>query len=196
MGVRSQVAMGRVEPREPWPPLAWRSIDEEAGFEAIFDDAVNLVVWRRGAPQLPEIAGFIDPPRRLMRPVRVQDLSAAQVAWALDLGEPSAFAADVSHLVELFATLTDAREVGIRLEATARQTCPKWHTDRVGLRLMTTYAGPGTEWLDGEVTRCAMAGDVLVAKGELWPNAHGACVHRSPDPQGVTRLLLTLDQIR
>jgi hypothetical protein len=37
---------------------------------------------------------------------------------------------------------------------------------------------------------------VLVAKGELWPSAPGACVHRSPDPQGATRLLLTLDELR
>lgn len=184
-------------PTRPVEPFAaWRSVDDEAGFEAVFDDAVNLVVWRRAASQIPEVAALIDPPRRLMRPVRVQELSTAQIAWALDQDERSAFAADVTRLVELFAMLTDAHSVGLRLEATGRQTCPKWHTDRVGLRLMTTYAGPGTEWLDGEVAQCAATGDVLVAKGELWPNAHGACVHRSPDPQGVMRLLLTLDEIR
>jgi hypothetical protein len=42
---------------------------------------------------------------------------------------------------------------------------------------MTTQAGRVTEWLDGEVARCAVVGDVRIAKG-------------------VTRVLLTLDEIR
>ena len=162
------------------PTTAWRIAQDEAAFEAIFEDGVNLVVWRRNGRAPAIDPTFVDPPRRLMRSVGGQSVSSQ----------------DVARLVELFATLTDAQGVGIRLEATARQTCPKWHTDRVGLRLMTTYTGPGTEWLDGDATHRASTGDVLIAKGELWPSAPGACVHRSPDPQGATRLLLTLDELR
>jgi len=178
------------------PATAWRIAHDEAAFEAIFDNSVNLVVWRRGAA-VPSIdPTLVDPPRRLMRSVRGQAVFFQDVMRALDFEAPTAFATDVALLVELFATLTDAQGVGIRLEATDRQTCPKWHTDRVGLRLMTTYVGPGTEWLDGNAAHRASAGDVLVAKGELWPSAPGACMHRSPDPQGATRLLLTLDELR
>jgi hypothetical protein len=184
-----------LEARRIDPSGAWRLTSDEAGLETIFDDGVNPVVWHRGAPELADTTRLVDHPRRLMRPVRVRGLSARQIARLLDLDESSAFAADVARLTDLFAALTDACEVGIRIEATEHQICPKWHTDRVGLRLMTTYAGPGTEWLDGENTRRAAPGDVLVAKGALWPNTHGACVHRSPDPQGVTRVLLTLDEI-
>ena len=178
---------------------SWRSATDEAGFAALFEDAVNLVVWSRTGARLPDVARLLDPPRRLMRAIRTHSLSPGAVSSALDLdvGPPDTdFAADLTRLIDLFATLTDAKSVGIRLEATDRQTCPKWHTDSVGLRLMTTYAGPGTEWLDGGVTHRAATGDVLIAKGELWPSAPGACVHRSPDPQGTTRLLLTLDELR
>lgn len=179
---------------------SWRTAQDEAGFAAIFEDAVNLVVWSRAGTPLPDVARLIDrPPRRLMRAIRTQTISPDAVSHALDLDicpSETGFATDLARLIELFATLTDAESVGIRLEATDRQTCPKWHTDSVGLRLMTTYAGPGTEWLDGAATRRASTGDVLVAKGELWPSAPGACVHRSPDPQGATRLLLTLDELR
>ena len=178
------------------PTTAWRIAQDEAAFEAIFEDGVNLVVWRRNGRAPAIDPTFVDPPRRLMRSVGGQSVSSQDVARALDLEAPTPFATDVASLVELFATLTDAQGVGIRLEATARQTCPKWHTDRVGLRLMTTYAGPGTEWLDGDAAHRASTGDVLIAKGELWPSAPGACVHRSPDPQGATRLLLTLDELR
>lgn len=178
------------------PTAAWRVATDEAAFEAIFDDAVNLVIWRRGGSGPSIDPTLVAPPRRLMRSVRGQAVSSRDVARALDLEASTVFATDVARLVELFATLTDAQGVGIRLETTDRQTCPKWHTDRVGLRLMTTYTGPGTEWLDGDATHRASTGDVLIAKGELWPSAPGACVHRSPDPQGATRLLLTLDELR
>jgi hypothetical protein len=167
------------------PTTTWRIAQDEAAFEAIFEDGVNLVVWRRNGRAPAIDPTFVDPPRRLMRSVGGQSVSSQDVARALDLEAPTPFATDVARLVELFATLTDAQGVGIRLEATARQTCPKWHTDRVG-----------TEWLDGDAAHRASTGDVLIAKGELWPSAPGACVHRSPDPQGATRLLLTLDELR
>jgi len=162
----------------------------------IFDTDVNLVVWRRGNSTPAVDPSLIDPARRLMRSVRSASVSERDIADALELGRVTAFATDIAGLVELFAALCDAQVVGLRLESTDRQTCPKWHTDRVGLRLMTTYTGPGTEWLDGDTTRRASAGDVLAAKGELWPCAPGACVHRSPDPRGAVRLLLTLDELR
>ena len=174
----------------------WRAVEDPSGFEVIFDTDVNLVIWRRGGATPAIDPSLIRPARRLMRSVRSASVSERDIADALELGRVTAFATDIARLVELFAALSDTHVVGLRLESTDRQTCPKWHTDRVGLRLMTTYTGPGTEWLDGDATRRASAGDVLAAKGELWPCAPGACVHRSPNPHGAVRLLLTLDELR
>lgn len=174
---------------------SWRVASEEQDLEAIFDEDVNLVVWRRPTECTHDVGSFLEPPRRLMRTVRGDFVDAGQIARVLDRAVPCALTADIARLVELFATLAGSSDVGIRLEASTRQTCPKWHTDRVGLRLMTTYCGPGTEWLEGAAIHRAATGDVLLAKGESWPSTPGACVHRSPDPSGLPRLLLTLDAL-
>jgi hypothetical protein len=67
---RTQFEANQIDPRG-----MWQLVDEKAGFEVIFDDDVKLVVLRRGAPRTPEIAALINPPRCLVRPVRVQGLS-------------------------------------------------------------------------------------------------------------------------
>lgn len=173
----------------------WRAVVTESETEAIFDEHVNLVVWRRHWDRLPDSSVFMDPPRRLMRAVSGDPVNPMQIVHALGREGPCALTADLANLVELFAILTGTSEIGIRLETSAKQTCPKWHTDRVSLRLMTTYCGPGTEWLDGATVHRSATGDVLLAKGELWSCTPGACLHRSPDPLGVPRLLLTLDAL-
>jgi hypothetical protein len=42
----------------------------------------------------------------------------------------------------------DADQVGFRLLSLSHPMCPGFHVDRVNLRLVYTYAGPGTEWLE------------------------------------------------
>src|SRR5690606_9784866 len=95
----------------------------------------------------------------------------------------------------------------------------RFHVDYHALRLVCTYAGPGTEWVArDDVDRRKLAarhleleaahraagirptdvrrlapGDVLLMKGKGWPGAHGP-VHRSPpvEAAGQRRLVLTL----
>lgn len=85
---------------------------------------------------------------------------------------------------------------------------PRFHVDNVPLRLLTTYAGPGSEWLReqesprGELHTAQVpvnniqklhVGEVAVLKGEKWQGNEGAgLVHRSPSGQQ-GRLLLSLD---
>lgn len=181
---------------ETSPVLRTRSL---AAVENVFDPHVHLVVWQRsgdaGVAQRancwPLATG------RLMRSISIRDLDVPAVASLLALPPHSPFAADVLLLADLFATVTGAEAVGVRVDVTDRATCPRFHADHVTLRLMTTYRGPGTQWLqDGEV-RQAEAGDVLFAKGDLWPDLRcGPCVHRSPEPlPGQSRVLVTLDAL-
>jgi hypothetical protein len=169
-----------------------------AGIEALFDPHVHLVVWERTddvaaacAAHWPATIG------RMMRTIRVDRLDPANVAATLALPEAAPVTADVLMLCDLFATLTGTATLGIRVDITSRATCPRMHADHVTLRMMTTYRGPGTEWLQDRNTAQARAGDVLFAKGELWPDLRsGPCVHRSPEPRsGETRVLLTLDAL-
>ncbi len=171
---------------------------ELADVEQVFDPDVNLVVWERRLPAA--TAGSRHWPRtpmRLMRTIRAAQADAPTVAQEVGIAPQSALARDIAMLCDVFATVTGATTLGLRVDVTDRATCPKFHVDRVTLRLMTTYRGPATEWLEGETVRQARVHDVLFAKGESWPDlACGACIHRSPQPRaGQTRVLLTLDAL-
>lgn len=78
------------------------------------------------------------------------------------------------------------------------------------MRLLTTYAGSGSQWLEeGVIDRSRLqldqpavdnirqlaAGDVALLKGEKWIGNEGAgLIHRSPlTAPGERRLLLSLD---
>ena len=129
---------------------------------------------------------------------------------------------DIETLARRFARITGAPEVVASLAIVHTDKCRKFHADYKPLRLLCTYLGPGTEWVDNaDVDRThlaqvvdtvelanarivprssriqrAQAGDVVILKGELHPGNHGrGAVHRSPPIQATldTRLVLTLD---
>jgi len=131
----------------------------------------------------------------------------------------SALHDDWRFLIDVYATLTDAPTVGLRLHVLTGAMCPRFHTDRVGLRLICTYAGAGTEWLADEDVRrerlghrtdglsdtnsgavCGPVrrmptGAIGLLKGYAWPGHEGrGCVHRSPAAKdGTPRLIFTID---
>jgi hypothetical protein len=189
----------------------------------IMEDDVNLVCWRRSlAADVERFAGAL---------MAQADLGLAEsLVVDIDPGtEPSAhnllpayrgfpgyaeFVADISYLMSAFTCLFDVRRIGVRLRLLDHAMCPRWHVDQVPVRLITTYAGPGSEWLgDGAMPRQALgspasdryanvepagrlgAGDVALFKGERWHgNEQRGVIHRSPRlPDGATRLVMTLD---
>lgn len=169
-----------------------------AEIEAVFDPHVNLVVWtRQDAACEARARAWSTTPGRVMRTLPVRSLSTDEIAEQLALDQKGPLVADILMLCELFATITGADTLGLRTDITERATCPNFHTDNVTLRLMTTYRGPATEWLEGEQVHSAKRGDVLLAKGANWPDlACAPCPHRSPLPRaGETRVLLTLDAL-
>jgi hypothetical protein len=114
-------------------------------------------------------------------------------------GLPSALAADIHDLVQRFAALTDKATVRVRLEAVDGDACRKFHADYTDLRLVTTYAGPGTDIRtttaeDSPVHRIR-AGDIALFKGRLFPGEPPVLLHRSPPIEGTgeRRIVLVLD---
>jgi len=112
---------------------------------------------------------------------------------------PSALAADVVDLVRRFADLTGRPAVRLRLEAVDGDACHRFHADYTDLRLVTTYAGPGTEIRetpapDAPVRRLE-AGDIALFKGKLCPGNPPLLLHRSPpiEGTGMRRVVLVLD---
>ena len=201
-----------------------------ADLAAVFEPWCNIVHLRRSLP-----AALAAEAARLgaacwseLRVTLAADTEEGPLAAAplhaalLARGVPGqdALAADLLVLAEVLRDLTGAEAIGVRLSRLDRPACPRLHYDRVGLRLVTTYLGPGTEYVpdrwsrDGSGAsenlgeraaldlrrepRCTSAtGDALLLKGTLWPgNAHSGAVRRSPPSAAPSiRLLATFDPI-
>ncbi len=184
-------------------------------FAAIASPDVNLAIWDRPvdaevqawlAEALPTFPSFEE---------RLRLVDGVPDAGPMVAGLPQGplrdrLAADLTHLARL---LVGALPPGPALTIVASfgpvrdDLCRKFHVDWVALRLLTTWIGPGTEWLaDADVDRSrlgpsaacpteanravlrsplamrsARPGQVLLMKGEAWPgNAGRGLVHRSP----------------
>ncbi|VEE18118.1 DUF1826 domain-containing protein [Ectopseudomonas mendocina] len=205
----------------PAPPRQALAEDIQVLGEVLHED-VNLAVWQRRLPA--QIADFAETLLAQGEPLaQSMTLELAQadnepnlaglVAQYADLPGQAAFLADVAWLVRAYACLLDARLIGLRLRALDKAMCPRFHVDHVPLRLITSYAGVGSEWLEeGAMPRSKLgqpgaepqdealiqrldSGHVALAKGEKWQGNEGrGLIHRSPQPlAGERRLLLTLD---
>ena len=188
----------------------------------IHEESVNMAVWQRVLPV--HIADFCalllssgDPLAHALS-LELPDENTSPNLQGLaqrfsDLEGYTGFIADVGWLVSAYACLLGVKRVGLRLRALDNAMCPRFHVDHVTARLVTTYSGPGSEWLEeGVMARQHLgndqveaphrtliqqikAGDVALLKGEKWPGNQGAgLIHRSPAlKSGERRLILTLD---
>lgn len=55
---------------------------------------------------------------------------------------------DILYLARMFRELARAQRFLVRLETITDDACRKFHVDNVGFRLVTTYRGPGTQWIE------------------------------------------------
>ena len=130
------------------------------------------------------------------------------------------FHTDLQELVVSFGRVAGVRRFRLVAGPVRNDSCRRFHVDHLRLRLITTYLGPGTEWVDqgnvdftaldhpescdcdnppslvrdeGKIQR-ATAGDVLLMKGDLYSNDVRGQVHRSPpiDGTGVVRHVVVL----
>jgi hypothetical protein len=120
---------------------------------------------------------------------------------------------ELAFLLELYGDLLGCAAIGLRIERLDRAICPGWHVDRTGIRLLCTWCGPGTEWLDAPgidprglpgsaagvpATGQARPFDIVLLKGSAWQgNAAGGAIHRSPmvAPGYEPRILVALDAL-
>jgi len=201
------------------------SMGKEASVLAdIYEEDISLAVWRRTLSE--ELHAEAQALCERAKPVQLSlavtpDKARSSLGDALGLTMTSSLCADIAELVDMFGELFGCARVGLRFTTLERPMCPRFHVDRLGCRLITTYAGPATEWLphsrvrrarlgtasagiaddQSGVYRCEsdierlQRGDVALLKGEGWEGNEGrGLVHRSPAvPAGKKRALLTLD---
>ncbi len=186
----------------------------------IFRDEVNMVVWNRSLR--PQIARFAEEltawEGQMERFISLSEGDSAALVlpkWALTIEGADAWVADANQVIDMYRCLFEPDAVGLRLHVLNGTMCPRFHVDRVPVRLLCTYQGVGTEWLqETKVTRPERAGPlpdqsvsdrevnrmptgaVGLLKGEAWEGNEGrGLVHRSPSPGGHTRLIMALDWI-
>jgi hypothetical protein len=186
------------------------------------DDDINLAIWRRRLPaHIEDFSALVLSMNQPLAESITLDVEGGDVEPNLsglatgyaDLHGYEGFIADLSWLVSAYACLLGANSVGLRLRALDKAMCPRFHVDHVPMRLITTYAGVGSQWLKedaidrqrlGEVgaepqdprfIEQIECGDVALLKGERWRGNEGhGLVHRSPQLAGnERRLILTLD---
>ncbi|WP_338484729.1 DUF1826 domain-containing protein [Pseudomonas trivialis] len=186
----------------------------------ILEDGVNLALWQRQLPlhiaEFGQLLVALDEPLVDSMVIELNDEDAMPNLQGLasscsDLEGYEGFIADVSWLVSAFACLLGAKRIGVRLRLLDKAMCPRFHVDHVPVRLITTYAGIGSQWLrEGVMDRRALGqpeaepserieqvqcGEVALLKGTKWHgNEEHGLIHRSPALKaGQRRLILTLD---
>jgi hypothetical protein len=198
--------------------------EDDGILRSIRRPGVNLAVWRRPLPR--PIARFA---RACLSAGDLHvgfDVAANEVALALaetvDIAgtwaqDRRAWIEDVGQLARRFADVTGARDVHVHAEILAHDSCRLFHVDNVRCRLITTYAGPGTQWLaDADVIRPALGdndaairtgapvqrlrtGWIGLFKGERQRGMEGrGIVHRSAPIRGTgqRRLVVKIDYAR
>jgi len=189
------------------------------------DERSTLAVWRRVLP--PGLGKHLEA-WAASHPVRFEgvvgvpgdDLSTAM--QGIEEPHRTWLQEDFAVLLNHFARFTGDGRLKVVFESVRDDQCRKLHVDYVRYRLVTTYAGPGTEWVPEEAVRrdClgirlatvadsnqaivpdfnavrrALPGDVIVMKGACHPSGRGA-VHRSPpiDGTGQTRIVLVASTV-
>ena len=185
--------------------------DEATILQNIRNDDCNLAIWQRPLPfdAAPLITGAPQDIRCEATPAALPDLLRAALSEAGFAAEllHDAFVADAALLADHFCAALRLARFEVRLEVITTDSCRKFHADYVTARLITTYVGPGTDWLDADgasaVARGAQparinrmkAGDVGLFKGRL-ASLHPA-IHRSPpiSQSGERRLLMVLNPL-
>lgn len=194
---------------------------DAASLQWVHAGAARAVHWVR--PQAQRRAAMQSVPAEL--PMRVVlkgsagDLETELTMWAREVDAPGlrTLYAAAAQILAALAVVTGPQQLRLRLERIEEQMCRLFHVDRVGMRVLCTLAGAGTEYLPdaacdrrllGTGSNAAVldwsavcrvpAGDVLAFKGsprmvgESYPQ--GGLIHRSPPASpSQPRCLLAID---
>jgi hypothetical protein len=208
------MSKANIDPESITGVPTWLRVPEFADLVEIFDPGVQVCAWQREID--PAIESYFSQLHQTEELQVLETLSSAVQPKLDSLPDGSGRASlidDVSLLREVVCELLGCSEVGLRLARVGHAMCPGWHVDRVGIRLVCTYQGPGTQWLDnqgverrdlhntrirGKAVVQAGAGEIVLLKGALWQDneALGA-VHRSPEAilDASLRTLVTIDPL-
>jgi hypothetical protein len=134
-----------------------------------------------------------------------------------NLDDKFSFIRDICSTSLDFFQQTKSKSIKIQIKIVADSMCRLFHADNNIQRLLCTYSGPGTEWLEEEninrdelgngdnskivrdfnKVRSTTIFDLLLLKGDRFNNETKGAVHRSPPMELVDqkRVLLKIDEL-
>ncbi|WP_158773806.1 DUF1826 domain-containing protein [Cobetia sp. L2A1] len=202
------------------PSLHWHIGQQALDLGEIFCPDITLAVMQRRIDASlmlaihAQLGGSYPLHMRWRGPIAEVRQALERYLPAPDAGE--ALIDDISTLGAAMGELFEVTDIGLRLEVTQQAMCPRFHVDKIPVRLVTTYQGPGTQWLpEGAADRLALGhgqhghqdicidpeqirelrpGSLALLKGECWPGNEGrGLIHRSPVVPNGKRLMLSID---
>jgi len=181
----------------------------------IHSNEVNIATYNR---EIDVLSNEIDTALNQAIEIRVNgDIDKIVQTMENNLKEFDLLKSDLISLLHLFKDITKANRYKVLVVTVNTNMCRRFHTDINDLRMLCTYSGPGTLWLeDDNVNRKALdtcgdnecivldetkihqakTGSVVILKGAIYPTeGTKAIVHRSPTIEeiGERRLLLRID---
>ena len=204
---------------------SYYSTKNDSNISEIYRQEINISIWKRKLnDSLEKSSAYVVKKNPHLEFSEVLEPKNVENSLKSVIGknkEMSHFFEDVSNLAFLFCELFDQNKIWLRLDGIDHPMCPRFHTDNVKCRLVTTYLGPATQWLphhlvnrsklghgnegkpdeksglfsSAENIQQLNTGDVALLKGESWKGNKGAgLVHRSPHQDGkYNRLYMTID---
>ncbi|MEQ1489055.1 MAG: DUF1826 domain-containing protein [Terricaulis sp.] len=191
----------------------WRVSDDIAVLNAICEPHVGIALWRRSlTPSLRKWlrrlarSGFEDI-RFVCEAEKTRHLLDGYCAGngAHNGAACNEFLSDIARTAVRFAHLAGCSHVECRIESIQDDACRKFHRDNVSLRLLSTYVGPGTEFVSVHDADRALdmqglfSGKIMRAPTESVAIMRGGkeagVVHRSPpiEDTELNRILFCLD---
>jgi hypothetical protein len=183
--------------------------------DQIHDSSINIAIYER---EIIPISNEIETLLNQSIEIRVSgDVALIIQTVQKELGHFELIKNDIVSLLHLFTSVTKVKSFRLLLAPVKTNMCTRFHTDINDLRLLCTYSGPGTLWLEEDnVNREALdafgdnecivlddkkikqvnVGAVVILKGAIYPcEGTKAIVHRSPtiEENGLSRLLLRID---
>ncbi|MED5389531.1 MAG: DUF1826 domain-containing protein [Pseudomonadota bacterium] len=195
------------------PGLVMR--DNAAVLADITLDPVQVAVWNRDSPVDSALVTRACHDKLAVKTWLDDTDLKASLQRALPGTDYAALRDDLHLLADMMTCLFGVSGVGLRVTALEKPMCPRFHVDRIPVRMLCTYGGPGSQWLPApsvpagllvpgvdqagrycdDSVQQLLAGQVALFKGDTWRDNPGTgVVHRSPPVSpGQQRLLVTLD---
>jgi hypothetical protein len=120
---------------------------------------VNLAIWLRDVVggDAGRLAFDALPPERIAVDAvierSVRGTGASLLPASLRGPIRTVLAADIDRLAAMYTRMTGLSAVHVKLNSVDSDECRLFHVDHVHVRLVTTYVGPGTDWLEDSSAR-------------------------------------------